>query len=124
MSWAGEAAKLDELAVIQRSGYESVRKTISSLYRRRRGAAADSKPENVDDGVGGGESVCADRESRTARYCIDGAVVFAHLYRMFTVLGVAGKAVNRCFRTTVAMVRFQRVMALCLLISAWVGVFA
>ena len=34
-----------------------------------------------------------------------------------------GKAVNRVFRTTVAMVRFQRVMALCLLISAWVGVF-
>lgn len=35
-----------------------------------------------------------------------------------------GKAVNRVFRTTVAMVRFQRVMALCLLISAWAGVFA
>ncbi|MGG5839769.1 LysE family translocator [Huaxiibacter chinensis] len=32
-----------------------------------------------------------------------------------------GRAVNRLFRTTVAMVRFQRVMALCLLISAWAG---
>ncbi len=29
-----------------------------------------------------------------------------------------GKAVNRIFRTTVAMVRFQRAMALCLFISA------
>nr|WP_318384174.1 LysE family translocator [uncultured Enterobacter sp.] len=35
-----------------------------------------------------------------------------------------GKAVNRVFRTTVAMVRFQRLMALCLLISAWAGLFA
>jgi len=35
-----------------------------------------------------------------------------------------GKAVNRVFRTTVAMVRFQRVMALCLLISAWAGMLA
>ncbi len=32
-----------------------------------------------------------------------------------------GKAVNRLFRTTVAMVRFQRLMALCLFISAWAG---
>lgn len=32
-----------------------------------------------------------------------------------------GKAVNRVFRTTVAMVRFQRLMALCLLLSAWAG---
>ncbi len=35
-----------------------------------------------------------------------------------------GKAVNRIFRTTVAMVRFQRLMALCLLVSAWVGMLA
>ena len=35
-----------------------------------------------------------------------------------------GKAVNRVFRTTTAMVRFQRVMSLCLLISAWAGMFA
>lgn len=35
-----------------------------------------------------------------------------------------GKAVNRIFRTTVAMVRFQRLMALCLLVSAWAGVLA
>lgn len=35
-----------------------------------------------------------------------------------------GKAVNRVFRTTVAMVRFQRVMALCLLVSAWAGMLA
>ena len=35
-----------------------------------------------------------------------------------------GKAVNRVFRTTVAMVRFQRLMALCLFISAWAGMFA
>ncbi|WP_196210144.1 LysE family translocator [Citrobacter sp. Res13-Sevr-PEB04-36] len=35
-----------------------------------------------------------------------------------------GKAVNRVFRTTIAMVRFQRLMALCLLISAWAGMFA
>jgi threonine/homoserine/homoserine lactone efflux protein len=35
-----------------------------------------------------------------------------------------GKAVNRIFRTTVAMVRFQRLMALCLLISAWAGMLA
>ena len=35
-----------------------------------------------------------------------------------------GKAVNRVFRTTVAMVRFQRLMALCLLISAWAGLLA
>lgn len=32
-----------------------------------------------------------------------------------------GKAVNRIFRTTVAMVRFQRAMALCLFISALDG---
>lgn len=35
-----------------------------------------------------------------------------------------GKAVNRVFRTTVAMVRFQRLMALCLLFSAWAGMLA
>ncbi|MBM7355714.1 LysE family translocator [Lelliottia amnigena] len=35
-----------------------------------------------------------------------------------------GKAVNRVFRTTVAMVRFQRLMALCLFISAWTGMLA
>lgn len=35
-----------------------------------------------------------------------------------------GKAVNRVFRTTVAMVRFQRLMALCLLVSAWAGMLA
>lgn len=35
-----------------------------------------------------------------------------------------GKAVNRVFRTTVAMVRFQRAMALCLLVSAWTGMLA
>ncbi|MEG5676974.1 LysE family transporter [Enterobacter hormaechei] len=35
-----------------------------------------------------------------------------------------GKAVNRIFRTTVAMVRFQRAMALCLFISAWTGMLA
>lgn len=35
-----------------------------------------------------------------------------------------GKAVNRVFRTTVAMVRFQRLMALCLLLSAWAGMLA
>lgn len=32
-----------------------------------------------------------------------------------------GKAVNRLFRTTTSLVWFQRVMALCLLISAWAG---
>ncbi len=35
-----------------------------------------------------------------------------------------GKAVTRLFRTTVAMVRFQRLMALCLFISAWAGILA
>lgn len=35
-----------------------------------------------------------------------------------------GKAVNRIFRTTVAMVWFQRLMALCLLVSAWAGMLA
>ena len=91
MSWAGVAWlswmswQLFSAPATNLSGKPSHR------FTARRGAAADSKPENVDDGVGGGESVCADRESRTARYCIDGAVVFAHLYRMFTVLGVAGK---------------------------------
>ncbi|MBL5922919.1 LysE family translocator [Lelliottia amnigena] len=35
-----------------------------------------------------------------------------------------GKAVNRVFRTTVAMVRFQRLMALCLFISACAGMLA
>ena len=35
-----------------------------------------------------------------------------------------GKAVNRIFRTTVAMVRFQRLMAVCLFISAWAGMLA
>lgn len=35
-----------------------------------------------------------------------------------------GKAVNQIFRTTVAMVRFQRLMALCLLVSAWAGMLA
>ena len=35
-----------------------------------------------------------------------------------------GKAVNRIFRTTVAMVRFQRAMAMCLFISAWTGMLA
>ncbi|MCI1901092.1 MAG: LysE family translocator [Enterobacter sp.] len=35
-----------------------------------------------------------------------------------------GRAVNRVFRTTVAMVRFQRLMALCLFISAWAGMLA
>lgn len=35
-----------------------------------------------------------------------------------------GKAVNRVFRTTVAMVRFQRLMALCLLLSAWAEMLA
>lgn len=35
-----------------------------------------------------------------------------------------GKAVNRVFRTTVAMARFQRLMALCLLVSAWAGILA
>ena len=35
-----------------------------------------------------------------------------------------GKAVNRIFRTTVAMVRFQRLMAVCLLVSAWAGMLA
>ena len=35
-----------------------------------------------------------------------------------------GKAVNRIFRTTVAMVRFQRLMALCLLVSSWAGILA
>ena len=35
-----------------------------------------------------------------------------------------GKAVNRIFRTTVAMVRFQRLMALCLIVSAWAGMLA
>lgn len=34
------------------------------------------------------------------------------------------KAVNRIFRTTVAMVRFQRLMAVCLLVSAWAGMLA
>jgi len=33
-------------------------------------------------------------------------------------------AVNRLFRTTVAMVRFQRLMALCLFVSAWAGMLA
>lgn len=32
-----------------------------------------------------------------------------------------GKAVNRLFRTTKSLVWFQRVMALCLLLSAWAG---
>lgn len=35
-----------------------------------------------------------------------------------------GKAVNRVFRTTVAMERFQRLMALCLFVSAWAGMLA
>ncbi|WP_044181157.1 LysE family translocator [Phytobacter massiliensis] len=37
---------------------------------------------------------------------------------------VLGRAVNQLFRTTVAMVRFQRLMALCLLVSAWAGMLA
>ncbi|TCC13837.1 LysE family translocator [Kosakonia quasisacchari] len=32
-----------------------------------------------------------------------------------------GKAVNRLFRTTTSLLWFQRVMALCLLLSAWAG---
>ncbi|KZQ36853.1 LysE family translocator [Enterobacter cloacae] len=35
-----------------------------------------------------------------------------------------GKAVNKLFRTTVTMVRFQRLMALCLFVSAWAGMLA
>lgn len=35
-----------------------------------------------------------------------------------------GRAVNRLFRTTMAMVRFQRLMALCLFTSAWAGLLA
>lgn len=35
-----------------------------------------------------------------------------------------GQAVNRLFRTAAAMVRFQRLMALCLFISAWAGMLA
>jgi len=35
-----------------------------------------------------------------------------------------GQAVNKVFRTAAAMVRFQRLMALCLFISAWAGMFA
>ncbi|AXF60918.1 LysE family translocator [Leclercia sp. W6] len=35
-----------------------------------------------------------------------------------------GQAVNRLFRTPAAMVRFQRLMALCLFISAWAGMLA
>jgi len=35
-----------------------------------------------------------------------------------------GQAVNRVFRTAAAMVRFQRLMALCLFISAWAGMLA
>ncbi len=35
-----------------------------------------------------------------------------------------GRAANRLFRTTRAMVRFQRLMALCLLVSAWAGMLA
>ncbi|HHA1916910.1 TPA: hypothetical protein ACOEDZ_003528 [Enterobacter asburiae] len=38
--------------------------------------------------------------------------------------GRGWKAVNRIFRTTVAMVRFQRLMALCLLVSAWAAILA
>ncbi|WLI75235.1 LysE family translocator [Kosakonia sp. H02] len=34
-----------------------------------------------------------------------------------------GKAVNRLFRTPASLVWFQRVMALCLLASAWAGLF-
>lgn len=35
-----------------------------------------------------------------------------------------GQAVNKVFRTAAAMVRFQRLMALCLFISAWAGMLA
>ena len=35
-----------------------------------------------------------------------------------------GQAVNKVFRTGAAMVRFQRLMALCLFISAWAGMLA
>lgn len=35
-----------------------------------------------------------------------------------------GQAVNKVFRTVAAMVRFQRLMALCLFISAWAGMLA
>nr|WP_272501616.1 LysE family translocator [Silvania confinis] len=35
-----------------------------------------------------------------------------------------GQAVNRLFRTPAAMVRFQRLMALCLFTSAWAGMLA
>lgn len=35
-----------------------------------------------------------------------------------------GQAVNRLFRTSAAMVRFQRLMALCMFMSAWAGMLA
>lgn len=35
-----------------------------------------------------------------------------------------GQAVNRLFRTAAALVRFQRLMALCLFVSAWAGMLA
>lgn len=38
-----------------------------------------------------------------------------------SVWTLLGKAVNRLFRTTASLVWFQRVMALCLLLSAWAG---
>jgi hypothetical protein len=40
------------------------------------------------------------------------------------MLGVAGQSGEQNFRTTVAMVRFQRLMAVCLLVSAWAGMLA
>ena len=51
-------------------------------------------------------------------------MVFTDLGGVSDVWAWLGKAVNRVFRTTVAMVRFQRLMALCLLVSAWAGMLA
>ena len=84
-------AELDELAAVLCAGGEHCRENASSVYRQGCGAAAGDKPENVDDGAGGGELICAERIACAARSSADGTVVFTDLGRVFDVLGVPRK---------------------------------
>lgn len=92
-----------------------------SVYRSRGGVVTSGESENLDDGTGGGEPVCANGPASAAGDCADGAVVLLISLVCLVAWAWLGQVVNRMFRTERGLVGFQRTMALLLLLSAWMG---
>ncbi len=78
----GAVAELDELAAVLRPGGQFIWPDAEPLYRSRGRAVAGDKPQNLDDGTGGGEPVRPGRKGYAARGRADGALFSGYLCRL------------------------------------------